>query len=77
MSGITERGHYSTSLAKLIVLRTETPAEKDLGSFSENQTSLSLKTKPWRGHNRKTDNQRVFLYVIEKSVFLCAQFIEP
>ena len=57
MSVITEKGHNSTSLAKLIVLRTETPPRKNLESFSENQTSLSLKTKPWRGHNRKTDNQ--------------------
>ena len=57
MSVITEKGHNSTSLAKLIVLRTETPARKDLGSFSENQTSLSLKTKPWRGRNTKTDRQ--------------------
>ena len=30
MSVITEKGHNSTGLAKVIVLRTETPARKDL-----------------------------------------------
>ena len=43
-------------MGKLEIFRTETPRWRQLLSFGEDQTVLSLKLQPWRG-NKPTDRQ--------------------